>query len=253
MKLTALGIDSRDFDSDRMEDLRGNLRLLYKWLLFTQDDSSGRKSLCEAASILDKLVTRDVPLTQYRGMTFKDLALADSLLGGKATIRYACESWTPNLRLAEKFALEYGPRRGIRYLMKRTFAKQEIVLDVEGLAEVMSFFSKELTKAGKLKEVHQSVRAKDLWQFLAKIDAYISHVYGLGEEEFLMHPRPYSAKDVFMLKIGMPVGDLVLSQIPVLASIVNADPRHSFETLVGREVEMRRGKIKSVSSISDVY
>ena len=65
--------------------------------------------------------------------------------------------------------------------------------------------------------------------------------------------RPYSEKDVFMLKIGMPVGDLDLSQMPVLAGIVNADPRHSFETLVGREIEMQRGKIKSVSSISDVY
>ena len=54
MKLTALGIDSKDLDRKRLMDLEQNLKIVRTWI-HDPDVITNRKSVCEAASLLDKL------------------------------------------------------------------------------------------------------------------------------------------------------------------------------------------------------
>ena len=156
MLLTALGIDSKDLDRKRLMDLEQNLEIVRTWI-HDPDVFTSRKSVCEAASLMHKLVTRPSPLTQYRGMTFKDLAVADNILSGKIVSKYECESWTPRKGIAESFAPMDDLSRGISYLMKRKFSKQEVILDVDGLTQSLRIFAKEFKAAMKKDEWHPTL------------------------------------------------------------------------------------------------
>ena len=128
MKLTALGIDSMEFDSERAINLSQNVARVYLWL----QEGEGGKKICEAAAILNKLVTRPSPLTQFRGLKFEDPAVADALLGGNMASKHPCESWTTKPHIAQEFASDVGPRPVFRFIMMRKFSRNEIILDVEG-------------------------------------------------------------------------------------------------------------------------
>ena len=113
MKLKVLGIDSMEFDFKRRDEIWTDINNVRKWL---QDPSipSYERNVCESAAILDKLSSRNVPLVQYRGLTFEDPSVADAVLGGKMVLKRACESFTPSVDTAEYFVTEEGPQHAVR-------------------------------------------------------------------------------------------------------------------------------------------
>ena len=242
MKLKVLGIDSKDFDRKRMNELKDDLFVVFSWI-GNPGGAQGRERICEAASILDKLVTRDVPLTQYRGLAFEDLSLADALLGGKVIVKYPCESWTSKLGVAEVF-VEEGPRPEIKYVMKRTFSKNEIILDTEGLALVLKALEKELKIAIKQEELHSSNSTSDLQKFFRPIVGYVKYVSELSEFEFLVHPRPYTPKDILKMKIDE--GYDIDERTPNLLRLLGSHPKYLLDELIGKWLHMKAGKIVKV-------
>ena len=220
MKLTALGIESEEFDQRRINDLRHHLSVVRKWI-----HSSGEKgkSVCESARILNQLVMRDAPLVQYRGIRFKDPSVADSLLSGKVSTKYPCESWTPKEEVAESF-VEDASGREILFLMKRKFSRNEIVLDVDGLGVSLKILAKELTRAEKQGYVHMSVIKNiglDLLDLIKEAIAFAKFVKGMSEFEFLMHPRPYSPKDVLKVMMDRSYEKVDPSDVPRIAGLVS--------------------------------
>ena len=182
MKLKALGIDSTEFDSERAVSLRRNIVRVYNWIL----DSKGGEEICEAASILDKLVTRKVPLVQYRGMRFEDPAIADALLGGGMASKHPCESWTPSLEVAERFATERGPRPVFRYVTKRTLSKSEVILDVDGLTKVLTSILKEFKVADQKGQLHSSMDEERV-HFTKVLEYFLRASKGFNESQSQTH------------------------------------------------------------------
>ena len=240
MKLTTLGIDSRDFDLKRMADLRLRIRIVSAYLN-NPSTTYGRDKVCEAASILDNLVTRNVPLTQYRGLTFADLDVADALLGEKAVTKYPCESWTSDLSIAEIHFK--GSSSRIRYLMKRTFSKQEVILDNEGLALVLKPLTKELEAAEESREIHPSIQ-RGLESLIDVVKEYVRFVSFLGESEFLVHPRPYTPRDI--LKMEIDEGYDIDERTPNLLRLLGSHPKYTFDELIGKRLLMKAGQIVKV-------
>ena len=68
----------------------------------------------------------------------------------------------------------------------------------------------------------------------------------LREAEFLVHPRPYSPKDVFKMKIQEDFSDYTLKDSHVFRRIL-AKTGHSIDEVLGKWLQFEKGKIVSVS------
>ena len=242
MKLTALGIDSRDFDTQRMKELRRDMVLVRNWLR-SPSRAGGRGKICQAAATLDKLVTRTVPLTQYRGMFFMDLSVADKLLEGRVSSKYPCESWTPGPYIALEFVdNEGGSRMLIGFVMERKFSKNEIILDIDGLVSVVKLLRNELMKADDRNELHPSIMIPHLREFLKDTVSLTITAESLGEEEFLMHPRPYSAKDITWMKVDSVKA--IEERHPNLWRLVNSNSEYTPRDIDGNWLNVKAGEIE---------
>lgn len=242
MKLTALGIDSKDLDRKRLMDLEQNLKIVRTWI-HDPDVITNRKSVCKAASLLDKLVSRPSPLTQYRGLEFKDPVAADNILSGKMVSKYECESWTPKESIAESFAPMNKLFKGISYLMKRKFSKNEVILDVDGLTQSLRIFAKEFKAAMKKDEWHPTLDLAGE-KIFSRIVEYMLDLYESDEEEFLMHPRPYTPKDIVRMKIDE--GYKVDKRTPILLKVLNSHEWYLPDELIGKWLFMKAGQIEKV-------
>ena len=242
MKLTALGIDSMEFDAERAKDFKKNLMVVYNWIDMGEEAQAGKKSVCEAASILDKLVTRSVPLTQYRGLKFEDPAVADALIGGKTVSKMECESWTLRKDIAEEFAQDVGPKPFIRFVMIRTFSKNEIILDLDGLTDVFKSLIEELKEADKRGELHPSLGEDRVFTQKA-MEGFISTVEDFSESEFLVHPRPYSAWDLLKVSIDEGFGRKVDRwSFDNLHKVLIGNRSRTFKDLLGKQVIFKNGR-----------
>lgn len=246
MKLTALGIDSKDFDRERYLALWEDITTLEEWLWKPTRMSASRKSLCESASLLDKLVTMKIHSSYYRGLKFAKPSWADDLLGGRTSSKYPCESWTPSLETAEEFVTKGSLRHAVRFIMARQFSKNEIILDLGGLRNVMESLGKDLKEAEKRRELTIE-RPREFKKFLGSVEELKESIDALGESEFLMHPMPYSPKDIHMVKIDSYFDGRIPSQMPILAGVLSqVSQEHSFDELTGRWLHMKAGQIVRV-------
>lgn len=247
MKLVILGIDSTEFDRKRWERLQEQLIVIENWMDSSKALASERKSICEVAAILDKLVTRDPPLTQYRGLTFAKLDVADALLDGKMSSKYPCESWSEDDRVSAAFIDTYNQgKTAVGYVMKKNLSRNEIILNVYGLAMAMKALARNWQVAIERREVHPEMRRGRASRHVEELFDFVRRATTYNELEFLVHPRPYSPKDIFKMKIGEGSSSRINARTPNLLRIVNSHPKYSPEDLEEKWLHLKEGKIARV-------
>ena len=249
MILTALGIDSMEFDLKRQTELLRHLGILHGWLIDTGTGGYRRDDVCESAAILDKLVDRDVPLVQYRGLSFGPL-MADAFLRGKAPFKYECESWTPNLDVAMDYVGKKALAGGVRIVSKKKHSKNEIILDLSGLIPVLKITVRELKKADKIGDLQREEigpAGYTVFDMLLKnMQSLARTIKRLKESEYLVHPRPYTLKDVFRMRFDYGFEEYKPSETARLRSIL-AKTGRSIDEVIGKWLQFEKGKIVSVS------
>ena len=107
----------------------------------------------------------------------------------------------------------------------------------------MNSLEKDLEGAEKVGELHPSVE-NGLEEFKRLINNYAYLVSSRGEVEFLIHPRPYSPKDILKMQVGREYK--VDERTPNLLKVFNSQDRYAHEELIGRWLHMKAGQIVKV-------
>ena len=136
-------------------------------------------------------------------------------------------------------------------IAKKKHTKNEVILDLAGLVPVLKKLVIELKKADKIGDL---VRGEDFGppgyttfdRLLDMLTSLTRLINRLREAEYLIHPRPYSPKDIFRMRIDSDFSDYLPKDTAFLRRIL-AKTGHSVSDVKGRWLQFEKGKIVSVS------